>query len=221
MHITIVDDEKVLGSKIKKKLENEWYAVSAFYSYEEFMAQGDANSQLYIVDISLWDGSGFDIITWLRWKVDCKAPIMIMSGYGDSEKIIYGLNIGADDYLTKPFVPDELTARVKALLRRPVDMTSQKLLTYKNITFDPSSKEVMVWNAKLHLGHKEKMILEFFMINQEQIISREKLITYIWWWNYIGDVTDNTINVTLSKLRKKVWPQLNLRTMYNHGYILD
>ncbi|NRH21262.1 response regulator transcription factor [Candidatus Gracilibacteria bacterium] len=221
MHITIVDDEKVLGSKIKKKLENEGYAVSAFYSYEEFMAQGDANSQLYIVDISLGDGSGFDIITWLRGKVDCKAPIMIMSGYGDSEKIIYGLNIGADDYLTKPFVPDELTARVKALLRRPVNMTSQKLLTYKNITFDPSSKEVMVGNAKLHLGHKEKMILEFFMINQEQIISREKLITYIWGGNYIGDVTDNTINVTLSKLRKKVGPQLNLRTMYNHGYILD
>lgn len=221
MHITIVDDEKVLGSKIKKKLENEWYAVSAFYSYNEFMAQGDANSQLYIVDISLWDGSGFDIISWLRTKVECKAPIIIMSGYGDSENIIYGLNIGADDYLTKPFVPDELIARVKALLRRPVDMLPQKLLQYKNITFDPVTKEVMVWSTKLHLGHKEKMILEFFMTNQEQIISREKLITYIWGGNYIGDVTDNTINVTLSKLRKKVWPQLNLRTMYNHGYILD
>ena len=166
MHITIVDDEKVLGSKIKKKLENEWYAVSAFYGYNEFMAQGDANSQLYIVDISLWDGSGFDIISWLRTKVECKAPIIIMSGYGDSENIIYGLNIGADDYLTKPFVPDELIARVKALLRRPVDMLPQKLLQYKNITFDPVTKEVMVWSTKLHLGHKEKMILEFFMTNQ-------------------------------------------------------
>lgn len=221
MHITIVDDEKILGSKIKKKLENEGYTVSAFYSYEEFMNQWDANSQLYIIDLALWDGSWFDIISWLRGKAECKSPIMIMSGYGDSENIIYGLNIGADDYLTKPFVPDELIARVRALLRRPIELISQNLLIYKNITFDPSSKEVMVWNTKIHLGYKENMILEFFMSNQWQIISREKLITYIWGGIDISDVSDNTINVTLSKLRKKIGSQLNLKTMYNHGYILD
>ncbi len=221
MHISIIDDEKILGSKIKKKLENEGYAVSAFYSYEDFMTHGDANSQLYIVDLSLWDGSWFDIIKWLRGKAECKSPIMIMSGYGDSENIIYGLNIGADDYLTKPFIPDELIARIKALLRRPTILVPHKLLTYKNIIFDPESRETISWDTKIYLTNKENMVLEFFLMHQWEIISREKLITYIWWGHHIGDVSDNTINVTLSNVRKKIWEDFTLKTMYNHWFILE
>ncbi len=221
MHISIIDDERILGSKIKKKLENEWYAVSAFYSYHDFMMNGDANSQLYIVDISLWDGSWFDIIKWLRENTECKSPIMIMSWYWDSENIIYGLNIGADDYLTKPFIPEELIARVKALLRRPTILVPHKLLRYKNIVFDPESRETTYWDTKLYLTNKESMILEFFLIHQWEIVSREKLITYIWWWHNIGDVSDKTINVTHSKLRKKIWEDFTLKTMYNHWYILE
>lgn len=221
MHISIIDDERILGSKIKKKLENEGYAVSTFYSYSDFMTNGDADSQLYIIDISLWDGSWFDIIKWLREDADCKSPIMIMSGYGDSENIIYGLNIGADDYLTKPFIPDELIARVKALLRRPTTLIPYKLLAYNSITFDPESRETRCWDTKIYLTHKESMVLEFFLLQQWRIISREKLITYIWWGHLISDVSDNTINVTLSNVRRKIWENFNLKTMYNHGYILE
>lgn len=221
MHITIIDDEKVLGSKIKKKLESEWYAVSDFYSYRDFMKNGDGNSHLYIVDISLGDGSGFDIIDWLRNAIGTKVPIMIMSWYGDSEKIIYWLNIGADDYLTKPFVPEELIARVKALLRRPLDITPKENLIFKNIVFNPESRETRVNSNRIYLTPKEIMLVEFFMREQWKIVSREKLITYAWWGNHIWDVSDNTINVTLSKIRKKIWDDFSLVTMYNHGYILQ
>ena len=220
MHISIIDDEKILGLKIKKKLENEWYAVSVFYSYAEFMAHGSVSSQLYIVDISLGDGSGFDIIAWLRSEEGCRAPILIVSGYGDSEKIVYGLNIGADDYLTKPFVPDELIARVRALLRRPIDITPRIFLRYKDITHDPSNQETRVWDNKIYLNHKESMLLAFFLKEQKEIISRDLLVTTIWWPQSLQDVTDNTINSTLSKLRKKVWTELNIKTIYGHGYIL-
>lgn len=221
MHISIIDDEKILGWKIQKKLENEGYAVSVFHSYTDFMMNGDSKSQLYIVDISLGDGSGFDIITWLRDSAESKAPIMIISWYGNSEKVVYGLNIGADDYLGKPFSPDELIARVKALLRRPVTLIPQALLKYKNITFNPANKETKVWGSKIYLTHKETMILEFFLGLQKEVVSREKLITSIWWWHRLGDVSDNTINVTLSKLRKKIGTNFNLKTLYNHGYILE
>ncbi len=108
------------------------------------MAHGSVSSQLYIVDISLGDGSGFDIIASLRSEEGCRAPILIISGYGDSDKIVYGLNIGADDYLTKLFVPDELIARIRALLRRPIDITPRIFLRYKDITHDPSNQETRV-----------------------------------------------------------------------------
>lgn len=221
MHITIIDDERILGSKIKKKLESEWYAVSNFYSYQGFMKNGDGNSHLYIVDISLGDGSGFDIIDWLRNAIGTKVPIMIMSWYGDSEKIIYWLNIGADDYLTKPFVPDELIARIKALLRRPIDIIPNDNLIFKNIVFNPESREIRVKTNRVYLTFKEKRLLEFFMREQWKIVSREKLITYAWWGNHIWDITDNTINATLSKLRKKIWEDFSLVTIYKHGYILE
>jgi DNA-binding response OmpR family regulator len=101
------------------------------------MRYGDAKSQLYIIDISLGDGSGFDIIRWLRENANSLSPILIISGYGNSEKIIYGLNIGGDDYIIKPINPEELIARVKALMRRPSILISDKILLYKSISYNP------------------------------------------------------------------------------------
>lgn len=102
------------------------------------------SSQLYIVDISLRDGSGFDIVKRLRKDGKSKVPIIIISGYGDSQNIIYGLDLGADDYLRKPFVPDELIARVRAVLRRPETISKQPVLKYMDITLDLNTREVHV-----------------------------------------------------------------------------
>jgi len=126
MHISIIDDEKLLTHKISKKLEGSGYATSSFYGYEDFMRHGDIRSQLYIVDISLRDGSGFDIIKWLR-NGKSRAPIIIISGYGDTSRITYGLDLGADDYLVKPVQPDELVARIRAILRRPNTLSSERI----------------------------------------------------------------------------------------------
>ena len=89
MHISIIDDEKLLVNRVLKKLKSHGYAASAFYGYEDFMLNGDAHSQLYIIDLSLGDGSGFDIIRWLRENNGSQVPIIIVSGYNDSQNIIY------------------------------------------------------------------------------------------------------------------------------------
>ena len=221
MHITIIDDENILATKIQKKLEIEWYTTSVFNSYQSFINNPTTTSQLYIIDISLWDGSGFDIIAWLRTTIKTNAPVLIMSGYGDSEKIIYGLNIWADDYLTKPFVPDELIARVRALLRRPTEIIEKNELTLRWIVFDKKTREVRVNNQKIYLAQKESALLEFLLEEKDKIISREKLITYVWWGNRMEEVSDNTINVTISKLRRKIWEDFSLKMLYGHGYIFE
>lgn len=221
MHISIIDDEVMLATRMQKKLENDGFSVSSFNSYKEFMRKGDGQSQLYIVDISLWDGSGFDIIKWLREKVESKVPVLIISGYGDSEKIIYGLTLGADDYMVKPLHPDELIARIKSLLRRGTELKTQKPIEYKSISYNPERKETYVNNIKIHLTHKESMILELFIRNPGRIINREDLINTAWWSIQMSDVSDNTINVTLFKLRKKIGPDFQLKTIYSEWFLLD
>jgi len=221
MHISIIDDEKILANKIGKKLEQNGYTVSIFYGYREFLRNGNSNSQLYIVDISLQDGSGFDIVNWLRGKEKSHIPIIIISGFGDSQNIIYGLDIGADDYLTKPFVPEELMARVKAVLRRPeITVDTAKTLKHKKLTYDTDSKIARFHDKIIHTTRIEARILECFLLNKGKIVSRSKLIVEAWGQNAQMDVTDNTINVTLSKIRKKFPDNFELKTIYNQGYLL-
>lgn len=221
MHITIIDDERVLGNKIWKKLENEGYTVSNFYTIYEFMHYGDTSSQLYIIDLSLTDGTGYEIITWLRNTAGCKAPIMIVSGHVESQKILYGLNIWADDYITKPFVFEELVARARALFRRPFLMEEVKKLEFKNIILLPGSKYISVNGRDIELTRKEAMIVELFLKDVGKVINRNTLIHQIWWWSRKDDVSDNTINVTLSKIRRKLGSDFSLKTYYNYGYILE
>lgn len=221
MHISIIDDEKILVNKVMKKLWGNGYATSAYYSYEDFMRRGNADSQLYIVDLSLGDGSGFDIIRWLRENRNSHVPIIMVSGHGDSQNIIYGLELGADDYLIKPLVPEELMARIKAMLRRPNNFVSSTIITYKNLVFDIDTKMVKIGDIGVHLAKKESLILELFLTNQGKILTREQLVTSVWGGGQADDITDNTINATISKVRKKLSGNFTPKTIYNHGYVLD
>lgn len=224
MHISIIDDEKVLTSRISKKLKLAWYSVSEFYSYYDFMMNGSHGTpcDLYLVDISLWDGSGFDIVKFLRNEKQIHAPIIMMSAFADSQNKIFWLDIGADDYMTKPVIPEELLARVRAKLRRKEDFhTETTFLEYNNISLCLANQELYLQKNKIELTQKEYLIVELFIRNKGVIIDRTKMVQYVWWLQGSVDVKDNTINVTLSKLKKKLLGNFHLQVRYNSGYILE
>ncbi len=221
MHISIVDDEKILVERIMKKLIHHGYAVSGYFGYEDFMKHSTHQSQLYIIDISLRDGTGFDIVEHLRIRLKSKAPILIVSGYSDSDKIIYGLNLGADDFLVKPIIPEVLIARIQAVLRRPVQYLESQTVRYQGIVFDRISKKTLLDKEVVSLNTKERLILETFLIHKGKMISRERLVSEVWGSDRLIDISDSTINATLSNLKKKLKGKFLPKTLYNVGYVLE
>lgn len=223
MNISIIDDERILADKTSKKLQKHWYSVNVYHSCRDFFNAYFVESDLYIIDLGLWDGSGFDIIKWLRSEKESKAPIIITSAYADSEKKIYGLDIWADDYMTKPFFPDELLARVKAQLRRNSEQMTSKdeNLTYENIVFETNSGIVKVSWKEVRLTKKETQLIHLFLSHAWKLIPKNKIIFSVWDSTDFTSVSDNTINVTVSKIRKKIGKKFKLKTRVNEGYILE
>ena len=222
MKITIIEDDLELAEKIAKKLKRNSYIVAIYNSKKDFLKNFKDNSDLYIVDLNLWESCDewFEIISWLRKEKNSKNPIIITSWYSDLEKKVYWLDLWADDYLAKPFLSDELIARIRALLRRNSDEKSS-IIKYKDYSFDTKAQIFVKWiDKKIHFTKKEIMLIELFIRNKDKVISRNKLITSIWWdydWSWVAD---NTINVTFFNLRKKLWSDFDLETIISEWYIL-
>lgn len=212
-----------MANHISKKLIKNWYEVDIYNNITKFKCKHNNDSDLYIIDIYLWDWNSdwFNIIDWLRNNKNSSAPIIIISWYNDTDKKIYWLDIWADDYLTKPFAPDELIARIRALLRRKSDNDKTSIIRHKKIEFNSKTKEIKLEWKIVHFAKKEIQIIEFFLLNKLELIPKIKLIKSIWWVNDMLDISDNTINATISKVRKKLWDNFNLKTVISWGYILQ
>lgn len=221
MRVSIVDDEKILAGNIAKKLEKNGFTVSVYHGYRQFVNTDRGDSQLYVVDLSLGDGSGFDIIKWLRETRKTTAPIILISGHGDSQNIIRGLDIGADDYLTKPFQPDELVARIRAVVRRSSAQSASFAYVLGKLACDPAKGIVSYDGKPLVLTRNERLLVETLIERPKWIVSRDELIARVWGGGRVIDVSDNTISVTLSNVRKKLGSDFRVRTVYNQGFILE
>lgn len=223
MLISIIDDEKLLVKKISKKLKLSGFTIHPFYSYQEFLFHGyqDDIYDIYIIDISLWDGSGYDIVKLLRKKKKILKPIIMISWFWDIDNKLSWFKQWVDDYITKPFSPDELLARVKAILRRSWNICETKeVINHKNFTFDIIKNELFKDGIIVPLNTKEKLIISFLFHNIGKLISKDKFIKMFWGYQWYLDVKNNTINVTLSKLRKKLWNECSLETIPHVWYIL-
>lgn len=221
MNISIVEDDKIMANHIAKKLWKNWYEVDIYNNVTDFKCKHNNDSDLYIIDISIWDWNWFTIIERLRNKKNSSAPIIIISWYNDTERKIYWLDIWADDYLSKPFAPNELIARIRALLRRKSDNDKTSIIKHGDIEFNLKTKEIKLSWKNIHFAKKEIQIIEFFLLNKWELIPKIKLIKSIWWVNDMLDISDNTISATISKVRKKLWSNFNLKTVVSWGYILQ
>lgn len=220
MHVTIVDDEKILSSLIARKLEQLQYQVKMYHSFHAFSEHDTGETDMYLLDVSLWDGHGFDIIRKLRAHGKTKnTPIIMMSGHDEVPLKIQGLNLGADDYIVKPFDSNELLARIWSLTRRREREVQVGDILYKNFRFDPITREIYLGEEKIKLLKKEKQLFEMFIYAEWQMIPKDEIARKVWGQS-LNPVLENTITVTICTLRKKLGQRFQLETRVGEGYIL-
>ena len=220
MRILIVEDEKKVAAFIKKGLEEETYAVDIASDGEEGLHLGEQNPyDLIILDLMLPKINGLDILSRLRAK-KIETPILLLTAKDSVDDKVEGLNQGADDYLTKPFAFSELLARIRVLLRRGKNET-KTTLEIADLTLDLVSHKVNRGNEEIELTGKEYSLLEYFMRNQEKVLTRTMIAEHVWDYNF--DTFTNVIDVYVNHLRKKIdknFPAKLLHTLRGVGYVM-
>lgn len=222
MRILVVEDEHKIAASIKKGLAQERYAVDVAYDgLEGFDLACVESYDLVILDLML---PGMDGITFCRRLRDQKnhVPILMLTAKSQIQDRIDGLNSGADDYLTKPFSFEELTARVRALLRRP-HQAIFAVLRVGNLTLDPIDYKVLRDNVPILLSAKEFTLLEYLMRHAGRVVSKDTISAHV--WDYDADILPNTVEVHIKNLRSKIdspfkgFPPL-IHTIRGFGYML-
>jgi heavy metal response regulator len=220
MRILLVEDEKKVSSFIKKGLEEEGYAVDLASDGESGLMMGlDRVHDLIILDINLPRKDGLSVLQELRQK-KVTTPVLLLTVRTAIEDKVIGLDTGADDYLTKPFAFQELLARVRALLRRQVDVEAP-LLKVADLTLDPARRLVFRGEEKIELTTKEFALLDYFMRNPDRVLTRTMIVNHV--WDYDFDPMTNVIDVYVNYLRNKIEtghkPKL-IHTVRGVGYVL-
>ena len=214
--ICLVEDEKDLNNLIKNYLEHEGYNVIPIYSGNEALSIiGKETINLWILDIMLGDEiSGYDIIKKIRSK-DCDVPVIFTSARDQDLDKIIGLELGSDDYITKPYSPKELVLRVNKLIDR-IYKNNKKILEYETYKIDVD-KRTVVENEEIKLTTLEFDLLIMFLNNKSKSFSREDILNTIWGDDYYG--SDRVVDDLVRRLRKKM-PKLRVNTLYGFGYRL-
>ena len=214
--ICLVEDEKDLNNLIKNYLEHEGYNVIPIYSGNEALnIIGKETINLWILDIMLGDEiSGYDIIKKIR-SIDSDVPVIFTSARDQDLDKIIGLELGSDDYITKPYSPKELVLRVNKLIDR-IYKNNKKILEYETYKIDVD-KRTVVENEEIKLTTLEFDLLIMFLNNKSKSFSREDILNTIWGDDYYG--SDRVVDDLVRRLRKKM-PKLRVNTLYGYGYRL-
>ncbi len=219
MRILIVEDDPVLADGLTRSLKQADFAVDCAHDGEEadhvLAAQ---NYELVILDLGLPKLDGFDVLKRLRRR-GATVPVLVLTARDALADRVKGLDLGADDYLTKPFDLPELEARVRALIRRGQSGGSS-LLTHGPLSLDTSGRRATLNGSPLELSAREIGVLEVLMLRSGRVVSKEQLAEQLYGWD--EEVGANAIEVYVHRLRKKVEPAgVAIRTIRGLGYLLE
>lgn len=214
--ICLVEDEQNLNNLIKSYLERAGYEVYQYYSGEEAIKHADDKVHLWILDIMLGDNiSGYDIIKAIREYGN--VPVIFTSARDQDLDKIIGLELGSDDYVTKPYSPKELVLRVNNLIKRAYS-TESETIKYEDYEIDVDKRIVKEKNKELSLTTLEFDLLIMFLQNKNKSFSRNHILETVWGNDYFG--SDRVVDDLVRRLRKKM-PKLRLKTIYGYGYRLS
>lgn len=200
--ILVVEDETAIREMVCFVLEQNGFQTVEANDYDSAIAQLiEPYPALILLDWMIPGGSGIQLIAHIkRDQLTRNIPIMMLTARGEEEDRVRGLEIGADDYLTKPFSPKELVARVNAILRRVSASASDNIIEMNGLKLDPASHRVMSDATSIEMGPTEYKLLYFFMTHPERVYNREQLLNYVWGVNVY--IEDRTVDVHIRRLRK-------------------
>jgi two-component system alkaline phosphatase synthesis response regulator PhoP len=220
--ILIVDDEEDLCEILQYNLSNEGYKTDFALSAEEALKKPLNEYDLLLLDVMMGPMSGFKLADKLRKEIGNNVPIIFLTAKDSENDVLTGFSLGADDYITKPFSVNQLTARVKAILKRSNGgkIKSQAIVKFGEIDLDTVRKRLIIDDEKIDLTKKEYEIMKLLLENQSTVFSREDILLRVWGGDVI--VTDRTVDVNITRLRTKlgVFGQ-NLKNKTGFGYFFE
>ena len=213
--VLLVEDEHSIGSMTRGYLERSGWRVVWVRSGEEALAElGRHQVRIVILDIRLPGIDGFDVARLVRTRSD--VPILMLTARDEEPDRVAGLELGADDYLTKPFSPRELVARMKAVLRRTDGRSAEDVLTLADVELNRHAREVVVDGQLVELTTKEFDLLATLLENPGIVVSRDQLLDRVWGMTYPGGT--RTVDVHVAQLRRKLGRPELIRTVRGAGY---
>lgn len=221
MKIYLLEDEETIGMGLQYSLEQEGYEVTWGKTVSEAVSSDFAGYDLYILDVNLPDGNGYEVCKKIKEQTD--TPVIFLTVIEEEVNVVMGLELGADDYITKPFRVRELLARVKSVLRRSRKKADDGVIRYQNLRVAVKEGKVYRADTEVTLTAMEYRLLLTLLTNQGTILTRNNLLEHI--WDVDGNfVDDNTLSVYIKRLRDKLeedasHPQI-IKTVRGRGYVI-
>lgn len=219
--ILVVDDEKDLCEILQFNLESEGFYIDVAYSAEEALTKSIESFDLLLLDVMMGGMSGFKLADKIRKEMQLTVPIIFLTARETENDMLTGFNLGADDYVSKPFSVKELVARIKAVLRRGKSIgTKPKVITIDTMELDLNRKSVTIDHEEVLLTRKEFEILYMLVSNKGKYLSRQEILDRIWSDDVI--VTDRNVDVNIARMRKKIGEYGNyIKGRTGYGYCFE